>query len=181
MLLRAAGQSRHGLAKRNYALIQLMLQAGLRVGEVAALSVVDVRIRERSGIVRIRQGKGGKEREVPLNATARRALSIYQESREKTGAEYSLFTNARGKRLPTRTIQAVITELARRAKISRVKVSAHTLRHTFALNYLRQNPGKLVDLATLLGHESLDTTAIYTRPSGEELAADLERSRYNVY
>jgi site-specific recombinase XerD len=92
-----------------------------------------------------------------------------------------LFINARGKRLPTRTIQAVITKLARRAKISRVKVSAHTLRHTFALNYLQQNPGKLVDLATLLGHESLDTTAIYTRPSGEELAADLERSRYNVY
>jgi site-specific recombinase XerD len=181
MLLRAAGQSRHGLAKRNYALIQLMLQAGLRVGEVSALSVADVRIRERSGIVRIRQGKGGKEREVPLNATARRALSIYQESRQKTGAEDFLFTNARGNRLPTRTIQAVITELARRAKISRVKVSAHTLRHTFALNYLRQNPGKLVDLATLLGHESLDTTAIYTRPSGEELAADLERSRYNVY
>jgi len=92
MLLRAAGQSRHGLAKRNYALIQLMLQAGLRVGEVAALSVADVRIRERSGIVRIRQGKGGKEREVPLNATARRALSIYQESRQKTGAEDFLFT-----------------------------------------------------------------------------------------
>jgi len=181
MLLRAAGQSRRGLAKRNYALTQLMLQAGLRVGEVAALSAADVRIRERSGIVRIRQGKGGKEREVPLNATARRALSIYQESRQKTGAGDFLFTNARGNRLPTRTIQAVITGLARRAKISRVKVSAHTLRHTFALNYLRQNPGKLVDLATLLGHESLDTTAIYTRPSGEELAADLERSRYNVY
>jgi hypothetical protein len=54
-------------------------------------------------------------------------------------------------------------------------------RHTFALNYLRQNPGKLVDLASLLRHESLDTTAIYTRPSKEELAADLERSRFNVY
>src|SRR5258708_13436557 len=69
MLLRAAGQSRHGLAKRNYALIQLMLQAGLRVGEVAALSVADVPTRERSGIVRIRQGKGAKEREVPLHPT----------------------------------------------------------------------------------------------------------------
>jgi integrase/recombinase XerC len=52
-----------------------MLQAGLRVGEVAALSVGDVRIRERSGIVRIRQGKGRKEREVPLNATAGVPLS----------------------------------------------------------------------------------------------------------
>lgn len=180
-LLQAAGQSVHGLAKRNYALVQLMLQTGLRVGEVAALSIADVRIRERSGLVRIRQGKGRKEREVPLNATARRALGLYLESRGKAGAEDLFFTNARGKGLPTRTIQAVITALARRAKISRVKVSAHTLRHTFALNYLRQNPGKLVDLASLLGHEALDTTAIYTRPSREELAADLERSRFNVY
>jgi site-specific recombinase XerD len=48
------------------------------------------------------------------------------------------------------------------------------------LNYLRQNPGKLVELASLLGHESLDTTAIYTRPSRDELAQDLERSRLNT-
>ena len=59
-------------------------------------------------------------------------------------------------------------------------VSAHTLRHTFALGYLRDNPGKLLELAGLLGHESLDTTAVYTRPSREDLAADLERSHLNV-
>jgi integrase/recombinase XerD len=177
MLLRAAGQSSYGLAKRNYALIQLMLQTGLRVGEVAALSIADVQIRERSGVVRIRQGK---ERGVPLNATARRALGLYLESHRKIGVDDYFFTNARGKRLPTRTIQAVITELARRAKISRVKVSAHTLRHTFALNYLLQNPGKLVELASLLGLKTLNSAAIYTRPSREELAADPEQSRFNI-
>jgi len=91
-----------------------------------------------------------------------------------------LFLSERGRPMPTRTIQAVIFHLAQRAKIERVRVSAHTLRHTFALNYLRQSPGKLVELASLLGHESLDTTAIYTRPSREELAQDLERSRLNV-
>ena len=53
--------------------------------------------------------------------------------------------------------------------------------YTFALHYLRQNPGKLVELASLLGHESLDTTALYTRPSIDDLAEDLERSRLNVY
>jgi hypothetical protein len=51
-----------------------------------------------------------------------------------------------------------------------------TLRHTFALGYLRDNPGKLVELASMLGHDSLDTTAVYTRPSRDDLAADLERS-----
>jgi integrase len=55
-----------------------------------------------------------------------------------------------------------------------------TLRHTFALGYLRDNPGKLLELSSLLGHESLDTTAIYTRPSRDDLAADLERSHLNV-
>jgi site-specific recombinase XerD len=59
-------------------------------------------------------------------------------------------------------------------------VSAHTLCHTFALHHLRDNPGKLVELAGLLGHDSLDTTAIYTRPSAADLAADLERSRLNL-
>jgi site-specific recombinase XerD len=82
--------------------------------------------------------------------------------------------------MPVRTIQAVIASVARRARLKRAAVSAHTLRHTFALGYLRDNPGKLVELAGLLGHESLDTTAIYTRPSRDDLAADLERSHLNV-
>jgi integrase/recombinase XerC len=178
-LLRLAGESGHGLAKRNYALVQLMVQAGLRVGEVAALRVADITAHERSGLVRIREGKGLKAREVPLNATARRALRLYLDNRG-AAPEEPLFLSGRGGSMPTRTIQAVVAHLARRAGIYRVRVSSHTLRHTFALNYLRQNPGKLVELAGLLGHESLDTTAIYTRPSGEELAQDLERSRLNV-
>ena len=178
-LLRLAGESGHGLAKRNYALVQLMVQAGLRVGEVAALRIADITAHERWGLLRIREGKGLKAREVPLNATARRALRLYLDSRG-AAPEEPLFLSGRGGPMPTRTIQAVIAHLARRGGIDRVRVSSHTLRHTFALNYLRQSPGKLVELAGLLGHESLDTTAIYTRPSGEELAQDLERSRLNV-
>src|SRR5271166_3468262 len=61
-LLRAAGASTHGLATRNYALVQVMLQAGLRVGEVAALRVADITLSDRSGTVRIRHGKGLKAR-----------------------------------------------------------------------------------------------------------------------
>jgi integrase/recombinase XerD len=179
-LLRLAGESGHGLATRNYALVQLMVQAGLRVSEVAALRIADITARERSGLVRIREGKGLKAREVPLNATARRALRLYLDTRSGAGAAEPLFLSERGEAIPTRTIQAVMAHLARRARIDRVRVSAHTLRHTFALNYLRQSPGKLVELASLLGHESLDTTAVYTRPSTEELAQDLERSRLNV-
>ena len=92
-----------------------------------------------------------------------------------------LFLSDRDRAFSPRAIQTLLQRLARRAKIAHLHVTPHLLRHTFALNYLRQNPGKLVQLANLLGHESLDTTAIYTQPSGEELAEDLERSRLNVY
>lgn len=180
-LLRAAGQSGHGLARRNYALVQLMVQTGLRVSEVASLLVDDATLHARSGSVRVREGKGLKAREVPLNATARRALRQYMKSREEAAPDNSLFLSKRGTPMTVRSVQAAVTELGRRAKIARLRVSAHTLRHTFALSYLKQNPGKLVALASLLGHESLDTTAIYTRPSAEDLAADLERSPLNVY
>ena len=178
--LRAAGASPHGLAGRNYALVQLMLQAGLRVGELAALRIGDVTLHERSGSVRIRAGKGLKAREVPLNATARRALKHYLAEGGTHAAGAPLFLSSRDSALPVRSIQAMIASLGRRASIKRIAVSAHTLRHTFALGYLRDNPGKLVELAGLLGHESLDTTAVYTRPSGDDLAADLERSHLNV-
>jgi len=179
-LLRAAGASTHGLAARNYALVQVMLQAGLRVGEVGALRVADITLSDRSGNVRIRHGKGLKAREVPLNATARRALKRYLAARPAPAKEAALFVSGRETAMPVRSIQAVITSLARRSRLKRVPVSAHTLRHTFALGYLRDNPGKLLELAGLLGHESLDTTVVYTRPSREDLAADVERSHLNV-
>jgi site-specific recombinase XerD len=178
-LLRAAGQSRRTLARRNYAVVQLLLQAGLRVSEAATLRIEDLEIRTRQGNVRIR-GKGEKERHVPLNATARRALQAYLDERGETGAQDPVFLSDTGAALSVRSVQTLISELARRAHLTRIRVSAHTMRHTFALGYLRQNPGKLVELATLLGHESLDTTAIYALPSEEDLAADVERSSYNV-
>ncbi len=180
-ILRAAGESKHGLAKRNYALVQLMVQAGLRVGETAKLCTVDVIIQSRSGIVRVQEGKGQKQREIPLNATARRALKAYLETRGRLQKNDPLFCSSRGDSISVRSIQSVISSLARRAKIKRLEVSPHSFRHTFALGYLKQNPGKLVELASLLGHESLDTTSIYTRPSVEDLAEDLEKSKLNVY
>jgi integrase/recombinase XerC len=147
------------------------------VGEVAALRIGDLTMHARSGVVRVRDGKGRKQRDVPLNSHARRALQLYLQGREPRRDEDYVFLSERGgKPLSLRTMQATISELARRAKITRIPVSPHTMRHCFALRYLRHNPGKLVELATLLGHESLDTTAVYTRPSAEELAADLEKS-----
>jgi integrase/recombinase XerD len=180
-LLRAAGESSHGLARRNYALVQLMLQTGLRIGEVAALRRADITVRERAGALRVRHGKGLREREVPLNATARRALRQFFE-RDPAAArpEDPVFRSTRDEPLPVRSIQNTIAGLVRRAGLTRPGISAHSLRHTFALAWLRQHPGKLVELAQLLGHESLDTTAIYTRASTEDLARDVEQTAFNL-
>src|SRR5687768_10963336 len=95
-LLRAAGESSHGLARRNYALVQLMLQAGLRIGEVAMLRRADITLRERTGTVRVRHGKGLKEREVPLNATARRALrQLFKQDLAAARPEDPVFRSTR--------------------------------------------------------------------------------------
>jgi integrase/recombinase XerC len=177
-LLRAAGQTRHGLAKRNYALVTLLVESGLRVGEVCQLRVGDLNVRDRSGQVKVREGNGRKEREVPLNSNARRALRLYLQGREHPQPEDHVFLSERGgKPLALRTVQATLAELGRRARIRRLPVTPHLMRHTFAQRYLQHNPGKLVELATLLGHDSLDTTAIYTRPTAEQLAVSAERSQ----
>ena len=61
---------------RNYALMELLLETGLRVGEVADLRIGEVDLHDRSGVVQVREGKGRKQREVPLNSSARRALKF---------------------------------------------------------------------------------------------------------
>jgi site-specific recombinase XerD len=178
-LLRAAGLSTHGLAARNYAIVQLFLQSGLRVGELYNLLVKDVVIRERSGFVNVVDGKGRKYREIPLNSIARRALTNYLETCNHSDPDDAFFTTKRGEKGTIRALQVLVSSLAKRANISRINVTAHTLRHTFATQFLQANPGCLVELAMLMGHESIDTTAIYTKASKEKLAEHIERSGVN--
>lgn len=173
-LLQASGSSKHGHAKRNYALVHLILQTGLRVNEVYLLNEKDIEIKDRSGIVHVRLGKGRKQRQVPLNSKVRNALQLYLEEREPQEKK-AFFMSERGKRLTVRAIQAIVQGLSKRAKICRIRVSPHSLRHTFALNFLKKNPGSIVELANLMGHDSIDTTAIYTQPSIDDLALAVEK------
>ena len=91
-----------------------MLQTGLRVGEVASLRRRDIVLRERAGTVRVRNGKGLKEREVPLNATARRALRQLLEQ-EPAQSEAAVFRSGHGTTMPVRSIQNAVAALVRRA------------------------------------------------------------------
>ena len=79
-----------------------------------------------------------------------------------------------------RAIHTLVDDCARRQLVA-AGTTPHTLRHTFAHRYLDAHPGDLVGLARLLGHADLNTTAIYTRLSGDELAERLDRLPLNAY
>jgi integrase/recombinase XerC len=167
-LLRAAGKSSHGMGKRNYALIQLMVHTGIRVSEAAGIKVEDLTIHERSGWIQISVGKGLEARRVPLNATVRRALNAYLNTSGDRSPEDLLFLTKRGQPASVRTLQRTIAVLAQRAKIERIKVSANTLRHTFVYNYLKAHPGELEALAELLGNTDPNSVTVYTPPEEED-------------
>ncbi len=172
-LLIAAGRSAQPI--RNLALAHVLLQTGLRVGEVHRLVVSDLTLRDRSGQVRVR-GKGMRERLVPLNARSRRPLARYLTETVPRAQDSPVFLSNREAALAERSIQHTVAKLAKDAHIDRLPVGPHTLRHTFAINYLNANPGGLVELAGLLGHVSLDTTAVYLRPSMADLEEGVERA-----
>jgi integrase/recombinase XerC len=166
-LLRVAKRGRH--PPRDLALVTLMVETGLRVGEVAGLLLDDLTIRERSGWVRVRGAKGLKERRVPLNVGARRALKGWLEIRPACG-EDAVFLSQKGGGLSKNGMQRVIAGLAGEAGI---EMSAHTLRHTFATNYLERSKD-LVGLSWLLGHRNINSTAVYVQPTMADLAERVE-------
>jgi site-specific recombinase XerD len=188
-------------AVRNYAIIQFLLQTGVRLDECSHLNVEDFEFGERSGRVTIRQGKGNKARTVPLNASGRQALAIYLAPRfgcdptvkavakawpplRPSAKSTPLWRSQKGGVLTTsamrQMIDIVVRDAAARGLVP-AQTSAHTLRHTFARNYLAEYPGDIVGLATLLGHTSLDTTRIYSQPSVEQLSRRVEQPRQNAY
>lgn len=156
---------------RDVALVSLMLHGGLRVSEACSLKVSDLEVRERSGVVRVR-GKGGKYREVPLNATARRALAGYLAARGGPGGDEWLFVSRKGSRLSARAAERSVARYARLAGLE--GVTPHALRHTFCKMLV--DAGESLDrVAALAGHANLNTTARYTRPSLQDLERAVDR------
>jgi integrase/recombinase XerD len=157
---------------RDIALITLMLHTGLRVSEVSNLKVSDVNISPRKGAVRVRGGKGDKFRGVPLNANARKALQAHLEELGAVEGDRWLFMGKRGGQLKSSGIRYLVQRYAYDARLE--GVTPHTLRHTFGKNMV--DAGTSLDrVASLLGHDSVDTTRIYTTPSEQDLQREVER------
>jgi integrase/recombinase XerC len=155
------------------AIFHLFLYTGCRISDLVALELHDLIIGERSGSVVFRLGKGGKQRSVPLPLPARRALQAYLETRPPIQSS-KVLVGERGP-LGDRGIRAVCDKYS---ALIAVKMHPHLLRHTMAHQYLDDNPGDLVGLAQILGHENLNTTARYTKRTEAKLAEASERLSY---
>lgn len=167
-LLRAA--QRYG-NKRDVAIIQVLRHTGLRVGELCNLELSDIEIREKSGNLIVRSGKGRRYREVPLNLDARQVLKEYLAERPKVDDPH-IFIGQRKNGLTDAGIQLVIKKYAYLAKLE--GVSPHVLRHTFARSLLDKG-ADLVTVQQLMGHQRLDSTARYTKPSKRDLEVAVAR------
>jgi integrase/recombinase XerD len=156
---------------RNRVILEVLYSTALRRMEIANLKVYDVE--PHSGYLTVRQGKGGKDRVVPLGAQVCRLMESYLlgircawVQAQKT--DY-LFLNRWGQRMDPNAVWAVVHKYAKLAGIKK-PVSTHTLRHACATHMLR-NGAPVRYLQEMLGHQSLETTQGYTQVTINDLRA----------
>jgi site-specific recombinase XerD len=152
------------------AVIELMVNAGLRVSEVVDLVLADVELGPKSGKAIVRHGKGNKRRIVPLNVDARRALVAWLEVRPAVSSQM-VFIGERGS-LTAGGVWWIVNQYAKRAGI---ECSPHVLRHTFATRLVREFGVDLVTVADMLGHDNVNTTARYARSNETDRQAAVDR------
>ncbi len=173
--LDAVRQGSPRLMKRDYAIVQLMLQTGIRVGELTRLRLPNVSLSK--GILKIGGQGAPRDREIPLNTSVRKAISAYLEERPPSSSDH-LFLSRKGDPLSVRFVQTLVSGYARVAGLG--NVSTYTLRHTYAQHMLRDT-GDLSLVARLLGHKRLETAIKYILPRQEDLTEVAERSSLNIY
>ena len=148
---------------RDYAILTLFLNCGMRLSELGGISFGDLDPSLRS--LRV-LGKGAKERVVYLNDACREALTAYlpirQDLKPKSGDENALFISRNGNRLSVKTIQWMVKKYLGAAGLGYKHYSTHKLRHTAATLMYQTGKVDIRILKDILGHEQLNTTQIYT-------------------
>ena len=151
---------------RDYAILTLFLNCGMRLSELAGISFGDLDTELRS--LRV-LGKGAKERVVYLNDACREALTAYlpvrQTLKPKAKDENALFISRNGNRLSIKTIQWMVKKYLSAAGLEYKHYSTHKLRHTAATLMYQTGQVDIRVLKDILGHEQLTTTQIYTHVS----------------
>jgi len=153
---------------RDYCILTLFLNCGLRLAELISINVTDVR-----GDTLTVLGKGNKERTVYLNDACLTSISSHLEERVKvsnipTLHKNALFLSSRKQRISRRSVQNLVEKYIKKAGLDPTRYTTHKLRHT-AATLMFQNGVDIRALQEILGHENLGTTEIYTHVSNKQL------------
>lgn len=169
--------TRYWTPHRNRTMCLAMLDAGLRVGEMVALKLEHVDLATRR--ITVREGKGAKDRRVPVIDRLAEAVSGWYERRaEEVGEDCPwVFPTRTGNPVHPNNVRRFVKREARRAGIAEAdRVSPHTLRHTFATDVLNET-GNLELVRRLLGHADISTTQMYLHLADSDVEEALQGFR----
>lgn len=162
-------------AKRDYAILTLFLNCGMRLSELVHINIKDIQFNECKMTV---IGKGNKERTIYLNKSCMNAIKDYMTIRPKDNIRFdskdALFLSERRERISNRTVQHIVEKELRQAGLDTSKYSTHKLRHTAATLMYQYGNVDIRALQELLGHESISTTEIYTHVANEQVRNAVE-------
>lgn len=170
---------------RNYAITCIFLNCSLRVSELVGINISDIKMDNSEHSLKI-TGKGSKQRIIYLNDAVCEAINKYMETRpnlDKNNKDYNaLFLSSRKKRISKRSVQEIIKleliELMKSFEKKSEDYHTHTLRHTGATLMYNETDADILIIKVILGHESLESTQLYTQVSNKKLKELMQK--FNV-
>ena len=163
--------------ERDFAIITLFLNCGMRLSELVGINIKDIHFDDYKMTV---IGKGNKERTIYLNKACINAIEQYLNVRPKEGIDYNskdaLFLSERRERISKRTVQYIVEKELRKAGLDTSKYSTHKLRHTAATLMYQYGEVDIRALQELLGHASISTTEIYTHVANQQVRDAVEKN-----
>ncbi len=168
-------------AARDYCILTIFLNCGLRLAELVGLNLSDINLEECTMKV---TGKGNKQRMLYLNGACVSAIRSYMAVRPADGlkgedARSALFVSRLGKRIGRQAVQLMVYNYLKKIGLDGQHYSVHKLRHTAATLLYQYNDTDILVLKEMLGHENLSTTEIYTHVENKQVRAAIENSPLN--
>ena len=176
-LLETASDEESRNSSRNFAMLTLFLNCGMRLSELVNINISDIDFSNyKLNVI----GKGNKERTIYLNEACIKALKSYLADRPKDGVKFNskdaLFLSEQRKRISNRTVQYIVYEELKKTGLDVHKYSTHKLRHTAATLMYKYGHVDIRALQELLGHESISTTEIYTHVDNDQIRSAVENN-----
>jgi len=156
---------------RNYVMMLILLETGIRLKELAHLRITDILFQDEW--LQIRQGKGRKARLVPIQKTCSMQLMRYLKERGNLEHDWT-WVNLDNRPFQASGIRAMIFRYCQMAEIKGIQCSCHTFRHTFAKQYLLEG-GDIFTLKAIMGHERIETTEMYVELFSRDLQTQHEK------